>query len=251
LGEWIGLLDIKELRFLRIALHHGKGSQTSKMKASDYFDLPESLEDFRNDFDPQVAPWEWLNQIAPALQRFFEDKPGVSGHGEIPSGLFIKGDVYIHPSVKLPPYGVIEGPAYIGPECELRPGVYIRGNVIAGKHCVMGNSCEYKNSLLMDSVESAHFNYVGDSILGTKAHLGAGVILANIRLDRKDIKITTDTGMVDTGRRKIGAIIGEGVEISCNSVIQPGSLIGKRAYIVCSPSAGGVIKERSIVRLSL
>lgn len=219
------------------------------MKASDYFTLPESLEYFKDEFHPDNKPWEWLNKIASALERFFENNPGLSGHKDIPQGLSIKGDVFIHPSVKLPPYGVIEGPAYIGPDCELRPGVYIRGNVIAGKGCVMGNSCEYKNSILMDSVESAHFNYVGDSILGTKAHLGAGVILANVRLDRKNISIKTSDGLIDTGRRKIGAIVGERVEISCNSVIQPGSLIGKKSYIVCSPSAGGVIKERSIVRL--
>lgn len=221
------------------------------MKACDYFDLPDSLAEFRDFFDPQLAPWEWLNKIGPALQSFFEGDSGISGHSDIPAGLFIKGDVYIDPSVKLPPYGVIEGPAYIGPECELRPGVYIRGNVIVGKGCVLGNSCEYKNSLLMDSVESAHFNYVGDSILGTKAHLGAGVILANIRLDRKDIVIKTIGQDYETGRRKIGAIVGEGVEISCNSVTQPGTLIGRKSYVVCSPSAGGVIKEKSVVRLIL
>lgn len=221
------------------------------MKACDYFDLPDSLAEFRNDFDPQLAPWEWLKQIGPALERFFENRPGVSGHTDIPGGLHLKGNIYIHPSVKLPPYGVIEGPAYIGPDCELRPGVYIRGKVIVGKGCVLGNSCEYKNSMLMDSVESAHFNYVGDSILGTKAHLGAGVILANIRLDRKNIPIKTAGQSIETGMRKIGAIVGENVEISCNSVTQPGTLIGKRSYVVCSPSAGGVIKERSVVRLIL
>jgi len=219
------------------------------MKASDYFDLPASLHHFSTQFNSEAAPWEWLNNITSALSEFFENGDRSDAQTEFPDGLHISGDVFVHKSVKLPPYGIIEGPAYIGPECELRPGVYIRGNVIAGKGCVMGNSCEYKNSLLMDSVETAHFNYVGDSILGTKAHLGAGVILANVRLDRKNIKIKINGEWVDTGRRKIGGIIGEGVEVSCNSVISPGSLIGKKAYIVCSPAAGGVIKERAIVRL--
>lgn len=219
------------------------------MKASDYFDLPASLHDFSAHFDAEAAPWEWLNNITSALSVFFENGDQTEAQTDFPAGLHISGEVFVHKSVKLPPYGIIEGPAYIGPECELRPGVYIRGNVIAGKGCVMGNSCEYKNSLLMDSVETAHFNYVGDSILGTKAHLGAGVILANVRLDRKNIKIKINEEWVDTGRRKIGGIIGEGVEVSCNSVISPGSLIGKKAYIVCSPAAGGVIKERAIVRL--
>lgn len=219
------------------------------MKASDYFDLPVSLHHFSTQFNSEAAPWEWLNNITSALSEFFENGDRSDAQTEFPDGLHISGDVFVHKSVKLPPYGIIEGPAYIGPECELRPGVYIRGNVIAGKGCVMGNSCEYKNSLLMDSVETAHFNYIGDSILGTKAHLGAGVILANVRLDRKNIKIKINGEWVDTGRRKIGGIIGEGVEVSCNSVISPGSFIGKKAYIVCSPAAGGVIKERAIVRL--
>ncbi len=218
------------------------------MKASDYFEIPESLSVFRNSFDPDALPWNWLKNIGEALENFFEENPTPT-LPEIPPGLHIKGKVFIHPSAKLPPYGVIEGPAYIGPECELRPGVYIRGKVIAGRSCVMGNSCEYKNSLLMDNVETAHFNYVGDSILGTKAHLGAGVILANVRLDRKNLTIKEGDKTWETDLRKIGGIIGENVEISCNSVIQPGSLIGKGAYVVCSPSAGGVIKPRSIVRL--
>jgi UDP-N-acetylglucosamine diphosphorylase / glucose-1-phosphate thymidylyltransferase / UDP-N-acetylgalactosamine diphosphorylase / glucosamine-1-phosphate N-acetyltransferase / galactosamine-1-phosphate N-acetyltransferase len=218
------------------------------MQASTYFDLPPSLAHFASFFPPDVHPWQWLNTIAPALEQFFSAANRPSGHQAIPPGLHISGAVFIHPTVKLPPYGVIEGPAYIGPDCELRPGVYIRGNVIAGRGCVMGNSCEYKNSLLMDSVETAHFNYVGDSILGTKSHLGAGVILANVRLDRKNISLKVDGTTLDTGRRKFGAIIGEGVEVSCNSVISPGSLIGKGAYIVCSPAAGGIIAERAIVR---
>ncbi len=219
------------------------------MKAKSYFDLPDSLSYFSEYFAPDVAPWQWLSQIPNALKDFFENGDQSEGVEIFPSGLHVSDNVFVHKSAKLPPYGVIEGPAFIGPECELRPGVYIRGNVIAGKGCVLGNSCEYKNSLLMDSVETAHFNYVGDSILGTKAHLGAGVILANVRLDRKNISIKVDDKMIDTGRRKIGGILGEGVEVSCNSVISPGSLIGKGAYIVCSPAAGGVIKERAVVRL--
>jgi NDP-sugar pyrophosphorylase family protein len=221
------------------------------MIACDYFDLPESLSVFSPFFDPQALPWEWLNRIAPALEGFFSQASLPEGHAAIPPGLHLSGKVWIHPTAKLPPYGVIEGPAFIGPECELRPGVYIRGNVIAGRGCVMGNSCEYKNALLMDHVETAHFNYVGDSILGTRAHLGAGVILANVRLDRKNLQVPVNGVLTDTGRRKMGAIVGERVEVSCNSVIQPGSLIGKGAYVVCSPSAGGVIRERSVVRLKL
>src|SRR5690606_24931956 len=108
------------------------------------------------------------------------------------------------PTVKLPSFGTIEGPAWIGPECELRPGVYVRGNVIAGKGCLMGNSCEYKNALLLDKVETAHFNYVGDTILGNKAHLGAGVICANLKLLRDEVCACTPDGRIPTGLRKLG-----------------------------------------------
>ena len=101
---------------------------------------------------------------------------------EKPCGLHIEGDVYFHPSAKLPPFGLIQGPAYIGEGCELRPGIFIRGNLITGKDCVLGNSCEFKNSLLLDGVQVPHFSYVGDSILGNGAHLGAGVILSLIHI---------------------------------------------------------------------
>ncbi|MEQ9824732.1 MAG: UDP-N-acetylglucosamine diphosphorylase [Puniceicoccaceae bacterium] len=220
------------------------------MKACTYFDLPDSLQLFAPYFLPDAAPWQWLDQIPHALKDFFSKGNFTEAQTLFPAGLHRSGPVYVHSSVKLPPYGVIEGPAYIGPDCELRPGVYIRGNVIAGSHCVLGNSCEYKNALLMDHVETAHFNYVGDSILGNRSHLGAGVILANVRLDRKPIQLRIDGKTVDTGRRKIGAILGERVEVSCNTVLSPGTLVGKAAYIVCSPSAGGIIQERAIVRLS-
>jgi len=219
------------------------------MKSIEFFQLPDSLKQFAPYFSEAVEPWEWLNQIKPALANFFSERE-VEVRDDIPPGLHISGPVFIHPSVTLPPYGVIEGPAFIGPETELRPGVYIRGNVIAGKGCVMGNSCEYKNSLLMDQVETAHFNYVGDSILGNKAHLGAGVILANIRLDRKNITIKTTEGILETGRRKIGGILGDKVEVSCNSVIQPGTMIGRGSYVLMSPTSNQPIPAKSVIRPS-
>ena len=221
------------------------------IKASDFFTIPDSLAPFRECFDAHAAPWEWLNGINNALLTVLASEGLEGGRSVFPPHLHVSGKVFIHDSVELPPYGVIEGPAFIGPDCELRPGVYIRGNVIVGRDCVLGNSCEYKNSMLMDSVETAHFNYVGDSILGTKSHLGAGVILANIRLDRMNVKVKSPWGLFDTGRRKFGSAIGDGVEIGCNSVVQPGTLIGKRAFVLSALSVGGWIDSRSVVRGSV
>lgn len=205
------------------------------MLASELFDFPESLP-FADFFQPGLAPWEWLPQIKVALTAFdFGSAQSKEDTGE----LHISGAVYIHSTVKLPPYGVIQGPTYIGPECELRPGVYIRGHVIAGAGCVLGNSCEFKNSLLMDGVQAPHFNYVGDSILGNKAHLGAGTICANLRLDQRPVPVTMPDGRrVDSGLRKLGALMGNASEAGCNSVLQPGSVLGKRAVVISMPFSG-------------
>lgn len=206
------------------------------MIASDLFDFPDSLP-FAAFFLPTVAPWEWVRQIKAALASNAWT-PGTE-RLDVPPGLHISGAVYIHPTAKLPPYGVIEGPAWIGPGCELRPGVYIRGNVIAGAGCVMGNSCEFKNSLLLDKVQAPHFNYVGDSVLGNKAHLGAGVICANLRLDQLAVPVVlADGNRVSSGLRKLGALMGDAAEAGCNSVLQPGSILGRRAVVVSMPFSG-------------
>ncbi len=214
------------------------------MKAKDLFNLPKSLEIFSSAFDENLPPWEWLKFIGAALKA--ADFSGLESKKDIPSGVFIEGNVYIHPTVKLPPFASISGPAYIGANTEIRPGAYIRGNVIIGENCVIGNSSEYKNCLLMDNVQTPHYNYVGDSILGTGAHLGAGVILANLRLDKANITVKTPEGMAETGLRKIGALMGEYAEAGCNSVLQPGTILMKRAVVMpCMPFTG-LLEEDTI-----
>jgi NDP-sugar pyrophosphorylase family protein len=130
----------------------------------------------------------------------------------------------------------------------LRSGCYIRENVIVGNNCVLGNSCEFKNSIIFDNAEVPHFNYVGDSILGYKAHLGAGVILSNVRLDRGDVVVDDGKKTHTTGLRKFGAVIGDYAEIGCNSVINPGSLIGTRSIVYPLSSFGGVLPANSILK---
>ncbi len=209
------------------------------MKAADYFALPSSLTDFAEYFSDEALPWEWLRQIGPALaaQRFEDTLPG------IPEGVSVEGDVFIHPTVKLPPYASITGPAWIGAGTEIRPGAFIRGKVIIGANCVIGNACEFKNCLLMDNVQVPHFSYVGDSILGNRAHLGAGVICSNLRLDQQELVIHHDGVTYESGLRKFGAILGEEAEVGCNAVLMPGTILGRRALVAPLTPFGGSLNE--------
>lgn len=208
------------------------------MQASELYDFPQSLP-FESFFLPEAAPWQWVQQIKTALADFDFS----AALPEIPPGLHIEGAVFIAEGVKLPSHGTILGPAYIGAGCELRPGVYIRGNVIAGANCVLGNSCEFKNCLLLDGVQVPHYSYVGDSVLGNKAHLGAGAICSNLRLDQAEVIVKDfDGSQYETEMRKLGALIGDGAEAGCNAVLNPGSVLGKGALIAPTLSFRGTLK---------
>jgi NDP-sugar pyrophosphorylase family protein len=188
---------------------------------------------FRDVFSLEQPIHTWIPLITEALRQFFaECKPSQRIRSKLPPHLSVTGDVYIGRDVSLPSFGTIEGPAYIDDECILRPSVYIRGNVIVGRNCVLGNSCEFKNSLLLEHVQVPHFNYVGDSILGNGAHLGAGCILSNLRLDQKPVCMQTPTGeQIQTGLRKLGAVLGDGAQAGCNAVLQPGSCLFPNAVV--------------------
>lgn len=216
------------------------------MIAADLFDFPESLASFAEHFPMDSSPWAWLPSIQHALKTVsFGSRPS-----HIPHGIHIEGDVAIDPSVVLPPYGAIYGPCWIGPNCVLRPGVYLRGNVIAGAGCVLGNSSEFKNALLLDGVQAPHFNYVGDSILGNRAHLGAGVILANLRLDHKNVPASTPEGRIDSGLRKLGGIFGDDAEAGCNTVINPGTILGRGAVVMPGNPFNGYLEARTIAHIA-
>ncbi len=214
------------------------------MQAADFFALPSSLRVFAAAFQPDLPPWEWLKQIAPALNahRFEAGLPAV------PPGVHLEGFVHVDPTVKLPPYATLIGPAWIGARTEIRPGAYLRGNVIVGEDCVLGNACEFKNCLLMDRVQVPHFNYVGDSILGNGAHLGAGVICSNLRLDQQEITVRIPAGTAATGLRKFGAILGDDAEVGCNAVLQPGTLLGSRSLVTPLTAFGGYLPPATIAR---
>jgi NDP-sugar pyrophosphorylase family protein len=221
---------------------HAAGS----LKASEFFTLPDSLALFRAFFSADAPPWDWLVQIAPALAAHRLD----AAPPKMPAGVHLEGSVHLGAGVSLPAHATIIGPAWIGAGTQIRPGAFIRGNVIAGEGCVLGNSSEFKNCLLMDGVQAPHFNYVGDSVLGNRAHLGAGAICSNLRLDHRTVRIHVKGGPVDTGLKKFGAVLGDGAEVGCNAVLNPGTLLGPRSLVMPAIAFGGVLAPSTIARVA-
>lgn len=211
------------------------------VKAADFFQLPDSLQSFAPFFSPDAAPWDWLKSIGSALQAQV-----FSGGQPLPSGVHAEGSVYVHPTAQLPHSATLIGPVWIGPGSKLLPGCFLRGNVIVGANCTVGHNAEIKNSLLMDRVQAPHRPYIGDSILGNGAHLGAGVVLSNLRLDQKPISVRFPDGVVETGLRKFGAILGDQAEVGCNSVLNPGAVLGPRALVTPSIVLSGYVPAATI-----
>src|SRR5881397_2067622 len=196
-------------------------------------------------FEDQSYVWNALKQIASYLQ--FRLKPAVLG--ELVGRPFISSSVFVGRGTIVEQGAVLKGPAWIGENCQIRSGCYVRENVVVGNGVVMGNSCEFKNSIIFDEAQIPHFNYVGDSILGFKAHLGAGVILSNVKLDHGEIAVTASDGTIGTGLRKFGAIIGDRTEVGCNAVINPGSLLGRDSIVYPGANFRGVLAASSILKV--
>ena len=160
----------------------------------------------------------------------------------------IDNDIWISNKATISKSAEIIGPCIIDDDAEIRHNAFIRGSVIIGKGCVLGNSCEIKNSILFDEVDVPHFNYVGDSILGYKSHLGAGVIISNLKSDKKNVTIKYNDKTIDTGLRKVGSFLADNVEVGCNSVLNPGTIIGNNTSIYPLTSVRGYIPKDSIVK---
>ena len=216
------------------------------MKASDFFALPLSLAPFAEHFRADVPPWEWLKQIGAALAALTEPPSARA----LPPGVHVEGKVWLHPSVKLPAYATLIGPAWIGANTDIRPGAFVRGNVIVGEGCVLGNASEFKNCLLMDGAQAPHYNYVGDSILGNDAHFGAGAICSNLRLDQQPIVVRSAEKNYETGLRKFGAILGDKAEVGCNAVLNPGSVLGRRALVMPAMAFTGHLPDATIAHIT-
>ena len=190
-------------------------------------------------FDKSTYPWEILPQIKEIVAKVLAS--GLEGYHELEPGILVAENV------KIAETATIEAPAIIGKDTELRPGAYLRGNVIVGEKCVVGNSSELKNCILLNHVQVPHYNYVGDSILGDYAHMGAGSILSNLKSGGKNVVIHGDKEY-ETGLRKIGSFLGEHADIGCGSVLNPGTIIGKNTQVYPLSMLRGCFPENSIVK---
>lgn len=186
-------------------------------------------------------PWEaldhigeWIMEIGPTLDPGLYTKSG--------------DDIWIANSAKLYPTSTIIGPVIIGENTEVRPGAFIRGNAIIGSDCVIGNSTEIKNDIIFDHVQVPHYNYVGDSLLGMYSHMGAGSITSNVKSDKTHVVVRLDGEEIDTGRKKFGAMLGDHVEVGCNTVLNPGTVVGRNTTIYPVSMVRGVIPENSIYK---
>ena len=160
----------------------------------------------------------------------------------------ISENVWVHKTAKIAPTAYIGSPCIIGEDTEVRHCAFIRGSALIGKNCVIGNSTEVKNSILFDNVQVPHYNYVGDSVLGYKSHLGAGAVTSNVKSDRTVVKVKNGEKIIETKLKKFGAMVGDNVEVGCNSVLNPGTVIGRNCRVYPLSRVRGVVKENSIFK---
>ena len=192
-------------------------------------------------FEVVTYPWEVLPKIEEFIISLGKtlDKNEYEEKGE---------NIWIAKSAKVAPTAYIAGPAIIGKNAEIRHCAFIRGKAIVGEGAVVGNSTELKNVILFNKVQVPHYNYVGDSILGYKSHMGAGSITSNVKSDKKLVIVKNDKEQIETGLKKFGAMLGDEVEVGCSSVLNPGTVIGKHTNIYPLSSVRGVVPEHSIYK---
>ena len=208
-----------------------------KLTITDLYDLEHTLAaDYLRGF---TYPWEALAGIGELILSLGASLPQ-SDFEHTSENIWIARDATVFPTA------TILGPCIIGHDTEVRPGAFIRGNALVGDHCVVGNSTELKNVILFDNVQVPHYNYVGDSILGYKAHMGAGSITSNVKSDKKLVVIHNQGEELPTGRKKVGALLGDRAEIGCNSVLNPGTVVGRDSNVYPVSCVRGVVPEKSI-----
>lgn len=209
------------------------------VNVTDLLDLSHTLAgDYLAGFE---YPWQGLDGIKDLILSLGPRLPAEE-YDHPADGVWVAKSADVYPSAYL---GV---PCIIGPETEVRHGAFIRGSALIGAHCVVGNSVELKNVILFDNVQVPHYNYVGDSILGYKSHMGAGSITSNVKSDKTLVVVKGDGGSIETGRKKFGAILGDGVEVGCNSVLNPGTVLGRRTSVYPTSCVRGVIPADSIIK---
>ena len=209
-----------------------------EMRIENLFDLSRTIA--AELFEGRTYPWEvlgdigaFIEKLGPSLGDAYENRDG---------GVWIAKDAKIAPSAS------ISGPCIIDSGAEIRHCAYIRGKAIIGKGCVIGNSVEVKNAVIFDGAQVPHFNYVGDSVLGWRSHMGAGAITSNVKSDKTNVTVRFGGSRVETDLRKFGAMLGDGVEVGCNSVLCPGSVIGRAATIYPLSRVRGFVPANSIFK---
>lgn len=213
-------------------------------KPADLFDLTQTQH--ASLFDGCEQAWDALKRLKEYLAANL--RPGLRNRCE--GVAFIGAEVFIGEGTVVEDGAMIKGPAIIGRNCQIRHNAYVRENVIVGDDCVVGNSCELKSAILFNGCQVPHFNYVGDSILGCKAHLGAGAVLSNVKSLRGNVAVMQDGQKIDTGLRKFGALLGDGAEIGCNAVLNPGSIIGRNSVVYPLTNWRGVLAANRIAKKS-
>lgn len=210
-----------------------------RLKISSLFNLDETIA--KELFESATYPWEVLPKISEFILKLGEtlDPEIYERRGE---------DIWIAKSAKIFDSAYLHGPLIIDENAEVRQCAFIRGSAIVGKNAVVGNSTELKNSILFNCVQTPHYNYIGDSILGYKSHTGAGVITSNLKSDKSLVTVALDGNKIETGVKKFGAMLGDNVEVGCNSVLNPGTVIGKNSNIYPLSPVRGYVPENSIFK---
>lgn len=209
----------------------------SNITIADLYDLNETIA--ANLFEGVTYPWEVLSKIKDYIIALGAtlDEEKYEKRGE---------NIWIAKSAKVAPTACLNGPLIVDEDAEIRHCAFVRGSVIVGKGAVVGNSTELKNVVLFNKVQVPHYNYVGDSILGYKAHMGAGSITSNVKSDKTLVVIKSTDCNIETGIKKVGAMLGDNVEVGCNSVLNPGTVIGRNSNVYPTSSVRGVIPANSI-----
>lgn len=192
-------------------------------------------------FEGKEWPWQVLDELKDFILKLGESLP--AGEYDQP-----QPGVWVAKSAKVAPTALLGAPCIIGPEAEVRHCAFIRGSALVGAGAVVGNSVELKNVILFDNVQTPHYNYVGDSVLGYKSHMGAGSITSNVKSDKTLVAVRNGGETIETGRRKFGAILGDHVEVGCNSVLNPGTVLGRGASVYPTSSVRGCVPAGHIFK---
>ncbi len=213
--------------------------QEQTITISDLFDLTHTRAAAL--FEGAVYPWDVLDRIGDFITELGKTLPEdrFEKRGE---------DVWIAKSAKVAPSAFIHGPCIIDEEAEVRHCAFIRGKVMIGRNTVIGNSVELKNAVVFDGAQLPHFNYIGDSVIGYRAHMGAGAVTSNVKSDKSPVTVRMGDVMMNTGRKKFGAALGDFAEIGCNAVLNPGTVVGRHTTVYPTTCARGVIEADSILK---